>query len=56
MECPDFRILRLEEFRPSAEKYQSAVVKHADAGGKEQRFSDIVCDEQGGFVERPEQV
>ena len=37
---------------PSAEKYQSTVVKHADAGGKEQRFSDIVCDEQGGLPAR----
>jgi hypothetical protein len=56
MECPDFRILRLEEVRASAEKYQAAIVKHADARGKEQRFADIVRNEQRGFVEWPEQA
>ena len=56
MERPDFRILRPEELGASAEKYQAAVVKHTDAGGKEQRLADIMRDEQRGFVEWPEQI
>ena len=46
MKGPHFFLVSLEELGAPAKKHQSTVVKHSDAGAEQQRFPNIVGDEQ----------
>ncbi len=56
MKGPHFLLVGLEELGASAQENQSTIVKHPDAGAQQQRFPDIMGDEQSGLVEPIAQV
>lgn len=56
MKGPHFRLVGLEEFGTPAKKHQSTVVKHPDAGAEQQRFPDIMGDEQSCLAEFVAQI
>src|SRR4029079_17826172 len=56
MKRPHFHVVGLEELRASAQKHQSTIVKHPDAGTEQQRFPDIMGDEQSRLAEFLPQV
>lgn len=56
MEGSHFLVLSLKKLGAFTQKDQSPVVKHPDAGAKQQCFPDIMCDEQSRFIEPTSQV
>jgi hypothetical protein len=56
MKCPYFHVVSLKEFGASAQKHQSTIVKHPDAGTEQQRFPDIMGNEQRCLAEFLPQV
>ena len=56
MKGPDFRLVGLEKLGASTEKDQSSVMKHADPGAEQQRFADIMGDEESRLPESIAQV
>ena len=56
MKGPHFLFVGLEEFGASTEKHQSTIVKHPDAGAEQQRFPDIMGDEQSRLAEPIAQI
>ena len=56
MKGPHFLLVGLEKLGASAQKRQSTIVKHPDAGAEQQRFPDIMGDEQRRLAEFVAQV
>ena len=56
MKRPHFLFVGLEEIGASTQKHQSPIVKHPDAGAEQQRFPDIMGDEQRRLAEPIAQV
>ena len=56
MKGPHFLIVGLEKLGAFTQKNQSTVVKNPDAGAQQQRFPDIMGDEQSRLVEPISQV
>src|SRR6185503_494402 len=42
MKSPHFHVVGLEELRASAQKHQSTIVKHPDAGTEQQRLAEFL--------------
>ena len=51
MKGPHFLLVGLEKLGASTQKHQSTIVKYPDAGAEQQRFPDIMGDEQSRLAE-----
>ena len=56
MKGPHFFLVGLEELGASTQKHQSTIVKHPDASAEQQRFPNIMGDEQSRLAEFVAQV